>query len=66
MDSEIKELIQQLDENTDGVISLTEWLAVLAPKYATEHEFRRILQDVDVDDPLDLEERILDLRFKGR
>lgn len=67
LDSELQELVKQLDSNTDGVVTLAEWLRVLQPRYEAEREFRRILQDVaDVEDPLDLEERILDLRFKGR
>ena len=44
---------------------MDEWVNILNPKLDTEKEFRSIMQNIDIDDPLVLEERILDLRFRA-
>ena len=45
---------------------MDEWINILNPKLDTEKEFRQIMQNIDIDDPLVLEERILDLRFRAQ
>jgi hypothetical protein len=39
---------------------------VLEPKIDSQRNFIDIMKEIDVNDPLDLEERILDLQFKKR
>jgi hypothetical protein len=39
---------------------------VLEPKIDAQRNFIDIMKEIDVNDPLDLEERILDLQFKKR
>ncbi|CDW82059.1 ef hand family protein [Stylonychia lemnae] len=65
LDSEYQELIKVIDKNSDGVLTMEEWVNCLNPKYDAEKEFRQIMQNVDIDDPLILEERILDLRYRS-
>jgi hypothetical protein len=55
-----------LDKNTDGVIMMEEWVGVLIPKYDAQKEYRQVMQNIDIDDPLVLEERILDLRYRSQ
>ena len=62
----MQELVNQLDQNADGIITMDEWVNILNPKLDTEKEFRSIMQNIDIDDPLVLEERILDLRFRAQ
>ena len=48
-----------IDANADGVLTLDEWKAVLEPKVETETAYRQLMGNVDIDDPLTLEERCL-------
>jgi len=66
LDSEIDALVKAIDKDTNGVVSLDEWVAVLSPKLEVEKDFRAIMQNVNVDDPIDLEEKTLDLRFRTK
>lgn len=66
LDTEIDALVKAIDKDTNGVVSLTEWIAVLSPKLEVEKDFRAIMQNVNVDDPIDLEEKTLDLRFRTK
>jgi hypothetical protein len=38
----------------------------LKPKLDDEKDFRAIMSNVDIDDPIDLEEKTLDLRYRAR
>lgn len=62
----MQELVRCIDANSDGVLTIEEWVNTLNPKYDAEKEFRQIMQNIDIDDPLILEERILDLRFRSQ
>eukprot|EP00347_Sterkiella_histriomuscorum_P000238 403376652 len=66
LDTEMLDLIKAIDANSDGVLTLEEWINTLNPKFDAEKEFRAIMQNIDIDDPLILEERILDLRFRSQ
>ena len=61
----MKLLITQIDSNNDGVLTIDEWLNTLNPKFDTEQEYRQIMQNIDIDDPIDMEEKVLDLRYRS-
>jgi Ca2+-binding EF-hand superfamily protein len=66
LDTEIDALIVAIDKDANGMVSLPEWVAVLSPKLEVEKDFRAIMSNVDIDDPIDLEEKTLDLRFRTK
>lgn len=66
LDSEIDALVIAIDKDANGMVSLPEWVAVLSPKLEVEKDFRAIMSNVDIDDPIDLEEKTLDLRFRTK
>ncbi len=66
LDSEIDALVVAIDKDANGMVSLPEWVAVLSPKLEVEKDFRAIMSNVDIDDPIDLEEKTLDLRFRTK
>jgi Ca2+-binding EF-hand superfamily protein len=61
MDDEWQKLVDAIDADCDGVLTCDEWLNVLEPKLDAQKKFTDIMKDIDINDPLDLEERILDL-----
>jgi hypothetical protein len=65
-DSELKLLVDAIDANHDGVVDLDEWANILTNPLKAQSEYFKIMNDIDIDDPLDLEERVLDLTFKKR
>ena len=65
-DSEMKTLIEAIDKNADGVCTMDEWKACLNPKMEARKEYLSIMNGLKIDNPLDLEERLLDLKFKMR
>ena len=62
----MKELVKAIDANSDGVLTMEEWINTLNPKLQIEQEYNEILSGLDIDDPIDLEEKILDLKYKLR
>lgn len=58
--------MKALDADANGVVSLPEWVQILKPKLDDEKDFRAIMCNVDIDDPIDLEEKTLDLRYRAR
>lgn len=64
LDSEIDELVKVIDKDANGMVSLQEWVATLQPKLDVERDFRQIMCNVNIDDPIDLEEKALDLKFR--
>lgn len=60
-DTETQALIEAIDANHDGILTEEEWVAILTPKIDAQKEFIKAMGKVDLNDPLDLEERILDL-----
>jgi hypothetical protein len=64
-DSEIEALVKAIDKDSNGMVSLQEWVATLQPKLDVERDFRQIMCNVNIDDPIDLEEKALDLKFRS-
>lgn len=61
MDDEWQKLVDVIDADCDGVLTCDEWVKVLDPKLDAQKQFTDIMKDIDISDPLDLEERILDI-----
>ncbi len=64
LDTEIDALVIAIDKDANGVVSLPEWIAVLSPKLEVEKDYRSIMANINVEDPIELEEKTLDLRFR--
>lgn len=64
LDSEVQALVTAIDNDANGVVSLQEWVSTLKPRLDAEQDFRAIMCNVDIDDPIDLEEKTLDLKFR--
>lgn len=64
--TELQELQKALDDNGDGVVTLEEFVKILKPQVEVRQEFKKIMQNVKIDDPIELEEKILDLQFRSR
>jgi hypothetical protein len=59
-------LVNQIDADNDGILTMEEWVQTLSPKIDIQKEYNLIMQGINIDDPLVLEERILDLKFRLR
>lgn len=59
-------LIKTLDSNSDGVVSEEEFFKILDPKMRVQKEYRAIVGNSDINNPIIFEEQILDMKFKGR
>ena len=62
---EIKKLIKRIDSNSDGVLTKEEFLNSLDPPLQIKREYKRIMGNINIQNPLVLEERILDLKFRS-
>ena len=40
LDTEMSDLLRAIDSNSDGVLTIEEWVNTLNPKYDAEKEFR--------------------------
>lgn len=60
-DSEWKKMHDAMDANHDGILTCEEWQAMLEPKIVAQRKFLDIMKNIDINDPIDLEERILDI-----
>ena len=63
---EIQLVIETLDENSDGVVSCEEFIASLDPPMKVQKEYKQIMGDCKVNNPIIFEERILDLQLRGK
>lgn len=66
LDSEWNQLVAAIDLNHDGVLTCEEWVQVLEPKIVGQRGFSDLMKGIDLNDPIDLEERILDIQFRKR
>ena len=65
-DTEMTALIDAIDVNHDGICTEEEWVGLFKSKFDAQREYINAMGNIDINDPLDLEERILDLQFKKR
>lgn len=65
-EEELKTLHAQIDMDCDGTCTREEFIAMLDPRFAAQNKYYEIMGELDIDDPLTLEERILDLQFRKR
>ena len=65
-DEEWKQLLAAIDANSDGVLSLEEWENILVPKVKAQTDMYAIMGAININDPLVLEEKILDLQYRNR
>ena len=65
-DTEMTALIDAIDANHDGICTEEEWVGLFKSKFDAQREYINAMGNIDINDPLDLEERILDLQFKKR
>ena len=60
-------LVKQMDENADGVLTMEEWENCLQPKINAQKEYITLMKGfTKCNDPLLIEEEILDMTFKKR
>lgn len=62
--TEMKILRDQIDKNGDGVCTLEEFTTAMKPPLEVRKSYKAIMKDTNIDDPLDLEEKILDLTYR--
>lgn len=65
-DEEWAVFLKQIDANSDGVLDLDEWVSILKPRVTQQTEMYNLMGGVNIHDPLDLEEKILDLQYRNR
>ena len=65
-EAEIQELMECLDKNSDRVLTYDEFSNALDPPLKVKKEFRALIGNINVDDPISLQEKILDLQYKNR
>lgn len=66
LDSEYKQLVDTIDQNNDGVLTIKEWEECLTRRFDMQKQFKLIMKNLKITDPLVLEEQVLDLTFNIR
>lgn len=66
LDTEWQLLFEAVDKDGDGTVTIEEWQEILQPKINAQKEFINIMKDLNINDPLVLEEQILDILYKKR
>ena len=56
LDSEWQMLFKAIDKDGDNTVTLEEWQEILQPKLNAQREFMNIMKDLNINDPLILEE----------
>jgi len=62
--SEIDQIQQALDDNTDGIVTRDEFLKNLKNPYEKRKNYQKLMGSINVDNPIVLEERMLDMKFR--
>lgn len=55
-----------IDADNNGVLTVEEWVEILSPKLTAQNDYMAVLGGINIQDPLVLEERILDLQYRNR
>ena len=66
LDSEWQLLFEAIDKNRDGSVTIEEWQSILQPRLNAQREYINIMKGLNINDPLLLEEQILDVLFQKR
>ena len=66
LDTEWQILMDAVDANGDGAVTIEEWQGILQPRMNAEREFINIMKGLNIQDPLILEEQILDCVYKKK
>ena len=67
LDDEDKELVlRALDLNSDGVVSEQEFYKILDPRLQVQKDYRAIIGNSDIGNPIIFEEQVLDMKLSGR
>jgi len=61
---ELDEIIKLLDYNSDGSISKDEFEFVIGSELEKKTEMSKVLGSIRVDNPIEIEERILDMKAR--
>ena len=59
-------LLKTLDANSDGVVSEEEFYKILDSKLKAQQDYHQIIGNLDVNNPIVFEERILDMKLRGK
>ena len=65
-DDQWDKFLSIIDANSDGVLDFDEWMAILTPRVAAAGDLYKLMGGVNISDPLVLEERILDLKYRNK
>ncbi|KAL4479212.1 hypothetical protein ABPG72_011424 [Tetrahymena utriculariae] len=66
-EEEIQEILKIIDSNKDGVINEFEFVKNLEAQYESQKEYNRVMGELkDIQNPIVLQERILDLEVRQR
>ncbi|KAL4432622.1 hypothetical protein ABPG74_004915 [Tetrahymena malaccensis] len=66
-EEEIQEILKIIDSNKDGVINEFEFVKNLEAQYQSQKEYNRVMGELkDIQNPIVLQERILDLEVRQR
>jgi len=63
---ELLALKDGMDANGDGVVTLDEFVKTLKPPLEIRKEYKKIMENANIEDPIELEEKILDLQYRGQ
>lgn len=66
LDTEWQTLFKAIDKDGDGTVTIDEWQEILQPKLNAQREFINIMKGLNINDPLLLEEQILDTLYQKR
>lgn len=62
--NQLEEVIQLLDYNSDGSISKDEFEFVIGSELEKKTQMHKLLGSIQVDNPIEIEERILDMKAR--
>ena len=64
--NEVTTIIQKLDENSDSTVTREEFNKLLNPQLAKHKKYKELIGDIEINNPMAIEEQILDMKTKGK